>query len=92
MKKCASFFSIFAQNIDCVYTLESLKCLLISRGWGTLVFSIYVGWAGFFFFFWGGGIIFNFNNFGGFNKDNYFWGVEIFVEILFFFWGGGGHF
>ena len=38
--------------------------------------------------------ILNFNIFGGFQKNEYVWGYEDFVDIFFFFFflGGGGHY
>ena len=32
----------------------------------------------------------NFNIFGGFEKNEFFWGYEDFVDIFFFLGGGGG--
>ena len=69
----------------------------IPEGGGTLIFSIYIGRADYFcrncqfqclffclfFFFFGGGVG---GGVLGVNKNNYFLGLEIFVDIL------GGHF
>ena len=43
------------------------------------IFHAYVG-SGHFFFFWFK--ILNFNNFGGFQKNKYFWGHDDFVDIF----------
>ena len=51
-----------------------------------MIFSLIRRLGLFIFFFWGGGgfKILNFNIFGGFQKNSYFWGYEDFVDI---FWG-----
>ena len=50
------------------------------RGGGTLIFSYILRLGSFFF---GGGVkILNFNIFGGFQKYEYFWGYEDFLDIL----------
>ena len=48
-------------------------------GWVLLYFHAYVGSG----YYWGFKIL-NFNIFGGFQKTEYFWGYEDFVDI---FWG-----
>ena len=64
---------------------------------GSLIFPC-IRRIGSFFFGGGGGVrILNFDIFGGFQKNKYFffwgWGYQNFVDIFFFFfffWGGGG--
>ena len=51
---------------------------MVKGGGDTLIFS-YIRRLG---FFCGGFKILNFNIFGGFQKNEYFWGYEDFVEIF----------
>ena len=57
--------------------------LVIPTPGGTLIF-LYMRKLGLFFFLGGGGgfKILNFNNFWGFQKNEFFWGYEDFVDIF----------
>ena len=68
---------------------QECVCVCGGGGGGELRFSyIFVGWD----HFWGFKIL-NFNIFGGFQKYNYFWGYEDFVDISLQNWTGlRGHF
>ena len=64
---------------DTIYTFRNTQGRGRGAGGGPLIFSQYVGSAHFLGF-----KILNFNIFGGFQKNKYFWGYEDFMDI---FWG-----